>query len=98
MVNEDTFKSCSFVKMDQNIIILISLFLAFHFFAFQVAKMIGSPPGYIGHDQGGQLTKKLRECSDAVVLFDEVITLYSQSLISCPFLIFQMLMLTYDYS
>ena len=35
--------------------------------------MIGSPPGYIGHDQGGQLTKKLRECSDAVVLFDEVI-------------------------
>ena len=34
--------------------------------------MIGSPPGYIGHDQGGQLTKKLKECSDAVVLFDEV--------------------------
>lgn len=38
----------------------------------QVAKMIGSPPGYIGHDQGGQLTKKLKECPDAVVLFDEV--------------------------
>jgi len=38
----------------------------------EVAKMIGSPPGYIGHDQGGQLTKKLRECSDGVVLFDEV--------------------------
>lgn len=38
----------------------------------EVAKMIGSPPGYIGHDQGGQLTKKLREFPDAVVLFDEV--------------------------
>ncbi len=34
--------------------------------------MIGSPPGYIGHDQGGQLTKKLREFPNAVVLFDEV--------------------------
>ena len=34
--------------------------------------MIGAPPGYIGHDQGGQLTKKLKECPNAVVLFDEV--------------------------
>ena len=34
--------------------------------------MIGSPPGYIGHEQGGQLTKALRECPIAVVLFDEV--------------------------
>ncbi|CAB3995158.1 caseinolytic peptidase B homolog [Paramuricea clavata] len=38
----------------------------------EVAKMIGSPPGYIGHEQGGQLTKALRECPNAVVLFDEV--------------------------
>ena len=38
----------------------------------EVAKMIGAPPGYIGHDQGGQLTKKLREFPNAVVLFDEV--------------------------
>ena len=36
--------------------------------------MIGAPPGYIGHDQGGQLTKKLKECPNAVVLFDEVRT------------------------
>ena len=40
--------------------------------SFKVAKMIGAPPGYIGHDQGGQLTKKLKECPNAVVLFDEV--------------------------
>jgi len=38
----------------------------------EVAKLIGSPPGYIGHDQGGQLTKKLRENPESVVLFDEV--------------------------
>eukprot|EP00049_Salpingoeca_infusionum_P010980 m.189715 g.189715 ORF g.189715 m.189715 type:complete len:607 (-) comp14799_c0_seq1:155-1975(-) len=37
-----------------------------------VAKLIGSPPGYIGYDEGGQLTKKLKECPDAVVLFDEI--------------------------
>ena len=39
---------------------------------WQVAKFIGSPPGYVGHEEGGQLTKKLRECPTAVVLFDEV--------------------------
>ncbi|KAF0292407.1 Caseinolytic peptidase B [Amphibalanus amphitrite] len=38
----------------------------------EVAKLIGSPPGYIGHDDGGQLTKRLRGCPNAVVLFDEV--------------------------
>ena len=38
----------------------------------QVAKLIGAPPGYVGYDQGGQLTARLRECPTAVVLFDEV--------------------------
>ncbi|KAJ8982663.1 hypothetical protein NQ317_019064 [Molorchus minor] len=38
----------------------------------EVAKLIGAPPGYIGHDDGGQLTKKLKKCPNAVVLFDEV--------------------------
>ena len=38
----------------------------------QVAKFIGSPPGYVGHEDGGQLTKKLRQTPNAVVLFDEV--------------------------
>ncbi|RWS00964.1 caseinolytic peptidase B protein-like protein, partial [Dinothrombium tinctorium] len=38
----------------------------------EVAKLIGSPPGYIGYDQGGQLTKALKEAPNAVVLFDEV--------------------------
>lgn len=38
----------------------------------EVAKLIGAPPGYVGHDDGGQLTKKLRKSPNAVVLFDEV--------------------------
>lgn len=39
---------------------------------FKVAKLIGAPPGYIGHDEGGQLTARLKQCPDSVVLFDEV--------------------------
>uniref|UniRef100_A0A671VQK0 ClpB family mitochondrial disaggregase n=1 Tax=Sparus aurata TaxID=8175 RepID=A0A671VQK0_SPAAU len=38
----------------------------------KVAKFIGSPPGYVGHEEGGQLTKLLKACPNAVVLFDEV--------------------------
>lgn len=38
----------------------------------EVAKFIGSPPGYVGHEEGGHLTKQLRQCPNAVVLFDEV--------------------------
>ncbi|XP_068081929.1 mitochondrial disaggregase [Anabrus simplex] len=38
----------------------------------EVAKLIGAPPGYVGHDDGGQLTRKLKKCPNAVVLFDEV--------------------------
>lgn len=37
-----------------------------------MAKFIGSPPGYVGHGEGGQLTSKLSACPNAVVLFDEV--------------------------
>ena len=37
-----------------------------------VARMIGSPPGYIGHDEGGQLTEKIRRRPYSVVLLDEV--------------------------
>ena len=37
-----------------------------------VAKMIGSPPGYVGHDDGGQLSEKVRRNPYSVVLFDEI--------------------------
>lgn len=37
-----------------------------------VAKIIGSPPGYVGHDDGGQLSEKVRRNPYAVILFDEI--------------------------
>ncbi|MBQ3575714.1 MAG: ATP-dependent Clp protease ATP-binding subunit [Clostridia bacterium] len=37
-----------------------------------VSRMIGSPPGYVGHEEGGQLTEKVRRKPYAVILFDEV--------------------------
>ena len=37
-----------------------------------VAKFIGSPPGYVGHEEGGQLTEKLRRSPYSIVLFDEI--------------------------
>ena len=37
-----------------------------------VSKMIGSPPGYVGFDEGGQLTEKIRRKPYSVVLFDEI--------------------------
>ncbi len=37
-----------------------------------VAKMIGSPPGYVGHDEGGQLTEQIRRRPYSVILFDEI--------------------------
>ena len=37
-----------------------------------VAKLIGSPPGYVGYEEGGQLTEALRRRPYAVVLFDEI--------------------------
>ncbi len=37
-----------------------------------VSKLIGSPPGYVGFDEGGQLTEKVRRTPYAVVLFDEI--------------------------
>jgi ATP-dependent Clp protease ATP-binding subunit ClpA len=39
---------------------------------FTVSRMIGSPPGYIGYDEGGQLTDAVRKKPYSVVLFDEI--------------------------
>ena len=37
-----------------------------------VSRLVGSPPGYVGHDDGGQLTQKIRRKPYSVLLFDEV--------------------------
>ena len=39
---------------------------------FSVSRLIGAPPGYVGYDEGGQLTEAVRRRPYAVVLFDEI--------------------------
>jgi len=39
---------------------------------FAVSRLIGAPPGYVGYEEGGQLTEKIRRKPYAVVLFDEI--------------------------
>lgn len=39
---------------------------------FAVSRLIGAPPGYVGHDEGGQLTEKVRRKPYAVILLDEI--------------------------
>ncbi len=39
---------------------------------FAVSRLIGAPPGYVGYDEGGQLTEKVRRKPYSVVLFDEI--------------------------
>ena len=40
--------------------------------SFNVSRLIGSPPGYVGHESGGQLTEAVRRTPYSVILFDEV--------------------------
>ena len=39
---------------------------------FSVTRLIGSPPGYVGYEEGGQLTEKVRRAPYSIVLFDEI--------------------------
>ena len=51
---------------------LIRLDMSEYMEKYTVSKLIGSPPGYVGHDEGGQLTEKIRRNPYSVVLFDEI--------------------------
>lgn len=51
---------------------LIRLDMSEYMEAHSVSKIIGSPPGYVGYDEGGQLTEKIRKRPYSVVLFDEI--------------------------
>jgi ATP-dependent Clp protease ATP-binding subunit ClpC len=59
---------CLFGSEKQLIRIDMSEFMEAH----SVSKLIGAPPGFIGHDQGGQLTEQVRSHPYSVVLLDEV--------------------------
>ncbi|MBN0919070.1 ATP-dependent Clp protease ATP-binding subunit [[Mycoplasma] gypis] len=51
---------------------LIRLDMSEYMEKHSVSKLIGSPPGYVGFEQGGQLTEKIRQNPYSIVLFDEV--------------------------
>ena len=51
---------------------LISFDMSEYASEYEVSKLIGSPPGYVGHEEGGQLTKAVRRHPYSVVLFDEI--------------------------
>ncbi len=51
---------------------LIQIDMSEYMEKFTVSRLVGSPPGYIGHDEGGQLTERVRRRPYSVVLFDEV--------------------------
>ena len=57
-----------FGKEDSMIRVDMSEYMEKH----SVAKMIGSPPGYVGHDDGGQLSERVRRHPYSVLLFDEI--------------------------
>lgn len=51
---------------------LIRLDMSEYMEKHSVARMIGSPPGYVGYDEGGQLTEAIRRKPHSVILFDEI--------------------------
>ncbi len=51
---------------------LIHLDMSEYMEKFNVSRLIGSPPGYVGYEEGGQLTEKVRRNPYSVVLFDEI--------------------------
>ncbi len=57
---------------------LIRLDMSEYMEKHSVSKMIGSPPGYIGHEEGGQLTDKIRRRPYSVILFDEIEKAHSE--------------------
>ena len=59
-----------FLFNDENA--LISLDMSEYMEKHTVSKMIGSPPGYVGYEEGGQLTEKIRRRPYSVILLDEV--------------------------
>lgn len=51
---------------------LIQIDMSEYMEKFAVSRMVGSPPGYVGHEEGGHLTEKVRRRPYCVVLFDEI--------------------------
>jgi ATP-dependent Clp protease ATP-binding subunit ClpC len=59
-----------FLFNDENALVKIDM--SEYMERFNVSKMTGAPPGYVGYEEGGQLTEKIRKRPYSVVLFDEI--------------------------
>ena len=59
---EELFGSKAIIRLD------MSEYMEKH----SVSKIIGSPPGYVGHDEAGQLTEKVRRKPYSIILLDEI--------------------------
>ncbi|MFA5871958.1 MAG: ATP-dependent chaperone ClpB [Parcubacteria group bacterium] len=59
-----------FLFNDENAMIRVDM--SEYMESHSIAKMIGSPPGYVGHEEGGQLTEKVRRRPYSLILFDEI--------------------------
>jgi len=62
VVSEEVFGGDNFIRFD------MSEYMEKH----SISKLIGSPPGYVGYDEGGRLTESVRRHPYSVVLFDEI--------------------------
>lgn len=60
----------SFLFDDENALVRVDM--SEYMEKFAVSRMVGAPPGYVGYDEGGQLTEKIRRKPYSVVLLDEI--------------------------
>ncbi len=67
---ELTKKLAGFLFDDENALIRIDMSELME--KHSISKLIGSPPGYVGHDEGGKLTEQVRHRPYSIVLFDEI--------------------------
>ena len=71
-VGKTELVKCLANEMFESVESLIRLDMSEYMENHSVSKLIGSPPGYVGYDEAGQLTEKIRRKPYSVVLFDEI--------------------------
>ena len=71
-VGKTELVKCLASEMFDSVESLIRLDMSEYMEKHSVSKLIGSPPGYVGYDEAGQLTEKIRRRPYAVILFDEL--------------------------
>ena len=71
-VGKTELVKCLANEMFESVESLIRLDMSEYMEKHSVSKLIGSPPGYVGYDEAGQLTEKIRRTPYSVILFDEL--------------------------